>query len=80
MICQKLSLINIRQDLISNLLLGLAIGVEDEVVVTSVVARGASEARHVVLAHIVHLFNDLTGLGLRDVPIGAWMRTLRWFG
>ena len=43
-------LLNIRQDLIGDLLLGLAIGVEDEVVVTSVVARGASEARHVVLA------------------------------
>ena len=45
-----------------HLLLRLAVGGDDELVVAGVVARGAGVLLHVVLAHLVHALDGLAGL------------------
>ena len=58
---------DVLQDEFDNLVLSLAVHVDDKVVITSIIAIGTSVLGDVVIAHSVNLFNDGLSLLGRDV-------------
>ena len=60
-------LADVLHDEVCDFLLRLAVGTDDQLVVARVVARRAGVFLHVVLAHLVHLVDNLAGLLGRDV-------------
>ena len=60
---------DVLQDEFDNLVLSLAVHVDDKVVITSIIAIGTSVLGDVVIAHSVNLFNDGLSLLGRDVAL-----------
>ena len=64
-----LSLTDVRQYDIGGLFLGLAIHLDDKIVVTSIVTRGVGIVHQILLTLLVYLLDDLLGFLLANAPL-----------
>ena len=62
---------DVHEDDVDDFVFRLSVGSDDEVVITGVIAGGLGVFVHIVLAHFVHLLDDLTGLLRRFVLLAG---------